>query len=111
MSIYQLSGTLGYARLIFLLLSSRYPKGPRRTKTVLGETSKTFRLLDIKSWILKQDNLAGTALAAPDRSIDAVGVEVAVLFDVPNKDAAVIDDQNPIGLQPFRMLNGHIAPK
>jgi len=47
-------------------------------------------------WILKEDHLAGTGLAAPNGSVDAVGVEVAVLFDISNKDATVIDDQDSI---------------
>ena len=52
----------------------------------------TSLLFDIEVWVLKDDDLACTGLAAPDRSVDAVGVEVAVLFDISNKDAAVIDD-------------------
>ena len=49
-------------------------------------------------WILKNDDLAGTGLAAPDRSVDAVGVEVTILFDIPNKDAALIDDPTSLSL-------------
>ena len=43
-------------------------------------------------WRTNQDDLAGTGLVAPDRSVDPVGVEVAVLIHISNKDVAVIDD-------------------
>ena len=52
----------------------------------------TSLLFEIDVWILKDNDLACTGLAAPDRSVDAVGVEVAVLFHISNKDSAVIDD-------------------
>ena len=45
--------------------------------------------------ILQANDLACTGLAAPDRSVDAVGVEVAVLFNISNKDATLIDDEEP----------------
>jgi hypothetical protein len=44
---------------------------------------------------LKDDDLIGTGLAAPDRSVYAIGVEVAVVFNISNKDAALIDDEEP----------------
>jgi len=44
--------------------------------------------------------LAGTGLATPDRSVEAVGVEVAVLFGISNKDAALIDDEEPNSFSP-----------
>ena len=34
-----------------------------------------------------RDDLIGTGFSAPDRSVDAVRVELAVLFDVPSKEA------------------------
>ena len=58
----------------------------------------TSLLFEIDVWILKDNDLACTGLAAPDRSVDAVSVEVAVLLDVTNKDSAVIDDPTSLSL-------------
>ena len=71
----------------------------------------TFRSLCFVVEERHDNDLASTGLAAPDRSVDAVGVEVTILFHISNKDAAVVDGEDPVCLKPLLMLNGHIAPK